>query len=160
MSNEWRYNGKSDCAPLHYNWCGLDDVFLVSGYECHQTDDGEDVVIQDLDGLHRAIGLHLAEHKKALNGKEIRFLRHAMDLTQSELSDLLGVNDQTVARWEKQETDIPAPAELLLRVLFLGHVHKKVDVRELATELREKDSPSVERQVFTEKNGVWVALTA
>lgn len=160
MNHEWRYAGQTDCEPLHYNWGGLDDVFLLSGYKRIQTDDGEDIVIQDLDGLHKAIGIQLAQHKKALNGKEIRFLRHAVDLTQNELGDLLAVSDQTVARWEKQEIAIPGPAELLLRAFYLGHVHQIVDIRKLAEELRSVDAPVVEKQVFAEKDGEWTSIAA
>jgi DNA-binding transcriptional regulator YiaG len=157
--NCWRYEGEKDCEPLHYNWCGLDDVYLVSGYTRIPTEDGDDIVIKDMDGLHEAIGQHLAMHKKALNGKEIRFLRHEMDLTQNQLGDLLAVSDQTVARWEKQEVAIPGPAELLLRAFYLGHIQKQVDVRALAEQLRAVDAPITEQQHFV-NDGTWKPLLA
>jgi DNA-binding transcriptional regulator YiaG len=91
--------------------------------------------------LHRVIGEHLACSKKALTGKEVRFLRHEMDLSQAQLSDLLRVTDQTVARWEKAEVPITGPADLLVRVFYLGHIFKKVDVRALADKLRTDDAP-------------------
>lgn len=158
--NCWRYEGEKDCEPLHYDWCGLDDVYLVSGYTRIPTADGDDIVIKDMDGLHEAIGLHLATHKKALNGKEIRFLRHEMDLTQNQLGDLLAVSDQTVARWEKQEVAVPGPAELLLRAFYLGHIRQQVDVRALAEQLRAADAPIVEHQHFRNDDGTWKPLLA
>ncbi|HEY6456016.1 MAG TPA: hypothetical protein VIY90_12130 [Steroidobacteraceae bacterium] len=79
MTTEWRKKGCKDLEPLHYNWSGLDDVYLVSGYEKIPTDEGDDIIIQDLDGLHRAIADHFTFTKKALNGKEVRFLRKQMD---------------------------------------------------------------------------------
>jgi DNA-binding transcriptional regulator YiaG len=141
--------------------CGLDDIYLVSGYELADSDYGSGVVIHDLDGLHRAIGLHLAVEKKALNQKEVRFLRHEMDLTQAQLGDLLRVSDQTVARWEKGEVPIPGPAEMLLRVLYLGHVSKKVDVRKLAEDLRAMDDePMTGKQLFKPTEHGWEAIAA
>lgn len=153
--NEWRYEGEKDCEPLHYNWCGLDDVYLLSGFERIQDEDGESIIIKDMDGLHNAIAMHLARHKKALNGKEIRFLRHEMDLTQEDLANLLAVTSQTVARWEKKEDTIPGPAELLLRILYLGHIEHGVDVRALAEELRAIDDSTIEKQMFEDTDHGW-----
>jgi hypothetical protein len=63
---------------------------MCSGYERIPNEDGSyDLVIHDPDGWHRAIGKYLALKKKALSGKEIRFLRKQIDLTQSELAVLL-----------------------------------------------------------------------
>lgn len=159
MSTEFRYGGAPEREPYRYTMCGLDDIYLVSGYERADSQYGAGVVIHDMDGLHRAIGLHLATEKKALNPKEVRFLRHEMDLTQAHLGDLLRVSDQTVARWEKGEVPIPGPAEMLLRVLYLGHVSKKVDVRKLAEDLRAMDEPATNRQLFKHEHG-WEAIAA
>src|SRR5262249_6571947 len=69
--------------PLHYTASGLDDVYLLNGFK-RETIDGEDyVTIEDLDGLWKAIGLHLARTRKDLAPKQIRFLRHHMNLTQA-----------------------------------------------------------------------------
>jgi DNA-binding transcriptional regulator YiaG len=115
------------------------------------------VSIQNLDGLHRAIGEHLAKHKKALNGSEIRFLRKQMDISQDQLAEILAVTDQTVARWEKQETEITGPAELLLRVIYLTEILEHVNPRELAAKLRELDSGPKDRQVFQSTSEGWQA---
>jgi len=157
---EFIYGDTVEAEPFHYTMSGLDDVYLVSGVERVATDYGDGVVIQDMDGLHRAIGEFLAKHKKALNGKELRFLRHEMDLTQAHLGDLLRVTDQTVARWEKQEVVIPGPEELLVRSLYLGHIDGRVDVRQLAEELRATDSPTIERQIFAPTEEGWQQIAA
>src|SRR5665213_898778 len=104
-------------------WFGLDDVYLCSGYEQVPNGDGTfDITVHDQDGLHRAIGEFLVREKKALSGKELRFLRRQMDVTQSELATLLGTTDQAVARWEKEQTRISGVADTLLRVIYLGHI--------------------------------------
>jgi len=112
---------KIDGDPLHYTACGLDDVYLVNGFTRETVDGEEFITIENIDGLWKAIGLHLVDtRRKVLAPKEIRFLREHMDLTQAELGAKLRVTDQTVARWEKGETDMPGSADLVLRILFLA----------------------------------------
>jgi transcriptional regulator with XRE-family HTH domain len=134
--------------PLHYTACGLDDVYLVNGFTREQIDGEDAVTIEDMDGLWNAIGLSLVCGRKALAPKEVRFLRSHMELTQAELGDMLRVTDQTVARWEKGETPISGPADLLLRVLFLASKcaqpegGKMLDqLRSMLEELRDHDEP-------------------
>jgi hypothetical protein len=94
---------KIDCAeldgePLHYTACGVDNIYLMNGFR-RETIDGETFTsIEDLDGLWKAIGLHLVTTRKVLAPKEIRYLREHMGLTQAELGARLRVSDQTVAR--------------------------------------------------------------
>jgi putative transcriptional regulator len=158
--NKFCYGDEAIKEPFHYRMCGLDDIYLNSGYERTDGDYGTGVVIQDMDGLHRAIGEFLSRHKKTLNGKEVRFLRHEMDLTQAQLGDIMRVTDQTVARWEKQEVPIPGPAEMLLRALYLGHAAKAVDVLALAAELRANDAPTSDKQHFAPTDHGWQAIAA
>ena len=54
-----------------------------------------------------------------MSGEEIRFLRKEIDLSQKNLGLLLGVEDQTVARWEKGTVAIPRSADILLRGLYM-----------------------------------------
>ena len=138
----------------------LDDIYLAGGYDEVQTDYGNGVVVHDMDDLHRAIGLYLTQEKKTLNGKETRFLRHQMNLTQAHLADLLRVTDQTVARWEKGDVPIPGPADILLRTLYLGHLQRKVDVRKLAEALRAMDAAPSEKLVFARTEDGWRAKAA
>lgn len=108
------------CDPLHYTACGLDDVYLVNGFSREVVDGEEYITVEDMDSLWKAIGLTLVTTKKVLAPKELRFLRDHMNLTQAELSVKLRVSDQTVARWEKGESQIPGPADLMIRVWFLA----------------------------------------
>jgi DNA-binding transcriptional regulator YiaG len=133
----------------------LDDVYLFNGFKV-ETIDGEGyVTIEDLDGLWKAIGLHLVTTRKALAPKEIKFLRHHMNLTQAELASQMRVTDQTVARWEKGVTELSGPADMMLRALFLGseiaqpegsaHITKIIELWE---ELVKKDEPEAKPAMF------------
>lgn len=147
--------------PYHYTECGLDDVYLESGFQVSRDAEYGDLVsVQDALGLHRVIGMHIIQTKKVLNGKEVRFLRKEMDLTQAELASLLGVTDQSVARWEKDQAPLRPPAASLLRVLFAEHARGKngFEARKLLAQLEQTDAPRGEpRQRFVEAGHGWRA---
>ena len=114
-----RPNEAVSAEPLHYTDCGLDSIYLLNGFT-KTTHDGEEYVsVTDIDGLHRAIGIQIVMDKKAPTGREIRFLRDEMRISQSELGSRLSVSDQSVARWEKGRTDIPGTAVLSIKVVYL-----------------------------------------
>jgi len=109
----------------HYTECGLDYIWLTSGYSVVDAPGGRQVVIKDIDGLHELIGRYLIDNKGSFTGKEIRFLRHEMLMSQALLAKLLGVSEQAVARWEKGKADVPKPAETLIRLLYREHIKDK-----------------------------------
>jgi DNA-binding transcriptional regulator YiaG len=156
--NGWHLLNKELKEPLPYPDCGLDDVYLLNGYDVENTPYGDGIVVQDVDGLRAAIARDLVSRKKVLNGKEIRFLRKQMDLTQSELGRLVGLDAQSVARWEKgQRVQKKGPAELLLRVIYTGTFEGKIDPLAILRRLDELDAPIRERRVFKETNDGWRA---
>jgi putative transcriptional regulator len=57
-------------AMYHYLECGLPKIWLENGYQLHETPYGESLAIDDLAGLHRAIGRSLARKPK-LTGAEL-----------------------------------------------------------------------------------------
>ena len=70
---------------LHYTACGLDNVWLASGFTVKETKYGKGVSIEDVDGLHQLLASNLVEKKGLLTGKEFRFLRVHLGLTQQSL---------------------------------------------------------------------------
>jgi DNA-binding transcriptional regulator YiaG len=108
------------CAvPYEYKECGLEGIFLHNGYEIIEHDGELYASVAETEALHRRIGEYLVATRKELAPEEIRFLRKTMDLTQSELGRWIGQSSQAVARWEKGQTDIPGPADRLLRAIFM-----------------------------------------
>lgn len=160
-ANVFRFKGEEDKEPLHYTGCGLDDIYLFSGYTIVETPHGEGLSIKKLDELHEAIGYRLVTQKKTFSGKELRFLRKQMDLTQSELGKLVVLSSQQVARWEKGESDISGPADILLRLLYLDHIgDKQINIREVLKNLEETDSPINEKYFFEATSKGWIARKA
>lgn len=159
-TEQWRCIGSlpEGMPKVQYKGCGLDDVYILGGYKTVNTNYGEGIAVDDIDGLHRAIGEFLVTQKKELSGKELRFLRKEMDLTQSELGKFIGISSQQVARWEKSHSAISGPADVLLRKLYLEHINGSISLRELVRELDETDSSVSDEQVFTPDRGQWRAV--
>lgn len=99
-----------------YTECGLDNV-MIDGVSFVTDDAGETVVsIPNINGLHRAIACGLARKRGSLTGRELRFLRTEMGLTQAELGDLVHRESLAISRWERNEIEIDSNAETLIRL--------------------------------------------
>jgi putative transcriptional regulator len=108
---------------LKYEDCGLKNIWLANGFRYEDLEGvGRCLEIDDIDGLHRAIGHRLVNYKKRLTGAEIRFLRVEMGMSQKRLADCLGVDEQTVSLWERSKRRPAIAAERMLRLLYLEHV--------------------------------------
>jgi DNA-binding transcriptional regulator YiaG len=105
---------------LHYTACGLDNVWLANGYTAKETKYGKGVSIDDVDGLHRLLATNLVEKAGLLTGKEFRFLRVHLGLTQQGVGKLLGdVSENAVSLWERKDT-VPAIYDHWLRMLVIA----------------------------------------
>jgi DNA-binding transcriptional regulator YiaG len=143
--NGFHIDGRDLAAdPLHCTACGLDDVYLLNGFRIEETEYGRGVAIEKIDELHQAIALTIVTRRRRLDGKELRFLRKQMDLTQSELAQRLGVDSQTVARHEKGETAIGGPVDGLVRFIYVLSLMPRGELEQLlgqVSALLEADEP-------------------
>jgi DNA-binding transcriptional regulator YiaG len=114
-----------------YTESGLDTVFLVNGYEFKSAPGGKTVTFHDIDGLHRTIGIALVGKRARLTGKEFRFLRSELLLSQASLAKIIGVRELTVGRWEKGRSEIPLSADAIVRQLFAESIGKNGSIKEL-----------------------------
>jgi putative transcriptional regulator len=57
----------------HYTDSGLDNIYLVNGFNKSETAYGEAVAIDDIDGLHNAIGRWLINDATPITGAKLRF---------------------------------------------------------------------------------------
>ena len=148
--------GAVEMDRYHYTDCGLDNVWVKGGFTIKETDYGEGVSISHLDNLHKAIGMDIATSLNRMSPAELRFLRVEMELSQKRLGELIGVDSQTVARWEKNETETPGPAELLIRTLYIQHAGGNPDVTKLCQDLAELDEVEYAAQrEFIDTDGDW-----
>jgi putative zinc finger/helix-turn-helix YgiT family protein len=89
-----------------------------------------------LDEALEALTLVLVETDGALRPKETKFLRNALDMTQEELAERLGVHRTTVARWEIGEVPMGKAESMALRALAAMRLLS--DKPKLAKELASK----------------------
>jgi DNA-binding transcriptional regulator YiaG len=62
-----------------------------------------------------------------MRGTEVRQVRKRLRLTQREFAGRVGVNPNTVARWERGELTVGSTAAILIRLL--GQLHRKEGTR-------------------------------
>ncbi|MBR0847100.1 helix-turn-helix transcriptional regulator [Bradyrhizobium diazoefficiens] len=103
-------------GEYRYTESGLDNV-LIEGMAVLVDDGGEkSVTIPNINGLHKVIALGIVRRKTSMSGKELRFLRTEMGMTQAKLAEVVHREPLTISRWERSEDTIDANAEALIRV--------------------------------------------
>lgn len=148
---------------LEYTSCGLQNIRLRNGYEERDTPYGRAVSIHDLEGLHRAIGLHIVHHNPdLLSAEEIRFLRKELDLPQAQLATLLDVAESSVRNWESGRNRIPGPADRVLRALYVEQVQGDGQVRQLLESISQinRHAYAARTLELEEADGGWHASAA
>ncbi len=121
---------------LHYTACGLDNVWLANGFTVTETKYGKGVSVDDVDGLHRLLATNLVEKDGLLTGKEFRFLRVHLGLTQQALGKLLGdVSENAVSLWERKDA-VPAIHDHWLRMLVIAKFKGNTKVADVVQRLQ------------------------
>lgn len=126
-------------TAYRYTESGLDDVF-IEGVNFRPDDAGEDAItIPNVKGLHRAIAKAVVTKQSSLTGKELRFIRTEMGMTQAELAAIVHREPLAISRWERGEVgEIDANAEALIRL----HASEVLDLK-IETTVKEIVSYSV-----------------
>lgn len=114
---------------FHYTACGLDNVWLANGYKIKKTRHGEAVAVEDVDGLHRLLTKALIDKHGRLTGKEFRFLRIQLGLSQEALGAMLDFSENAVSLWERKDT-VPATCDQWLRMSVLAKLEGKTPLAE------------------------------
>jgi len=103
-------------STYRYTESGLDNV-AIRGVRFPTDDAGEEcIIIQNINGLHKAIAHVIVTRRSSMNGKELRFLRTELGMTQAELASMLHREPLAVSRWERAESPIDANAETIVRL--------------------------------------------
>lgn len=113
-------------AAYQYRECGLDNVRIEGVVPCRDDDGDEVVTIPNVAGLHKAIATAIVHHKAGMGGRELRFLRTEMGMTQAELAKVVHHDTQSIGRWERGECPIEPNAEAVIRLLAAERLKLKV----------------------------------
>jgi len=143
---------------FHYTKSGLDDVWLANGYRVEMTEYGEGVAIDRAHELHQVIARAIVDSARPVLGQHARFLRIMLDLSQTDLGKLLGVDRATVIRWEKaREKPLALMADIAIRETYAARAGGSLIagvIRQLQ-EADEKQHGREYRSVFETKNSGW-----
>lgn len=143
----------------HYKTCGLDEVYLLNGYEVIEYGGEKAVSIHNVDQLHEVIGLTIAHKHSCLTGREFRFLRLEMDQSQKMISVMFDVTDQTVANWEKKDV-VPTMPDALIRAVYVESLGEDSEVKKLLDVLAKVDRAIHRSQMLIEEAaGGWALKT-
>jgi DNA-binding XRE family transcriptional regulator len=113
--------------PEHLEDLGGIVVNLINAVRVYRCDHcgAEETEIPDLRGLVRAVAMARAVFPVQLTGKDILFMRRALDMTQSQFAEAMGLRLETVSRWENGVRGIGGMSDKLVRhnVCALLHAH-------------------------------------
>ncbi len=148
----------------HYKTCGLDGIYLRNGYTEKSTPYGDAFAINNIEGLHRAIGLHIAVGPEKLSGKEFRFLRKEMDFTQKSLADILDYDRQTIIKWENESDAVPTIIGVIVKKMYQERMNgATTELGQMLGEIAELDRQlhDMRHSEFEEMpGGDWVEVEA
>lgn len=140
----------------HYTDSGLSYVYLENGYNVEHIDGEEFISIDNLDQLHQLLGKNILSMTRPLQGEEFRFIRIELNMSQRVLANLLGVDSQTIARWEKDQTLIPRTADVALRALYMEANSEESQIGLLLNMLSGSEIETVMQELhLKETNNIW-----
>ena len=139
--------------PYHYRECGLDNIWLENGYEIHETAYGKGVSFDRAEALDAAIAKALTEKSAPLTGKEFRFLRIMLDMSQKTVGELMGKEAQTVALWEKADALKPDVDFLFRHIYRQAAINHSDSYRELVERLNRMDRRENDVQMMFKATG-------
>lgn len=139
----------------HYTDGGLRNVWLANGFEIKKTPFGDAVSFHDSDGLTQAICQALAAKIGIFTGVELRYIRSAgMGLSQPALGKLMGIDGQSIARWEKSGK-VPRWADKLVRLLYSAHAQGNEPICRVMERIKTVERIVTQRIVVEEERGHW-----
>lgn len=142
----------------HYTECGLDNVWLENGYTVHRTPYGKGVSIADAQGLQAVLVSELVRKQGRITGKELRFLRAHLELSQSSLGKLLGATEQSVSLWERTGK-VPAASDALVRLLVIEGSRGNEKVTAVLDRINDVDRLVNQKIVAKETRKKWHSET-
>jgi DNA-binding transcriptional regulator YiaG len=141
----------------HYTESGLSNVWLENGYSLHKTPYGKGVSIDDAHGLHSALAMEITAKKGRITGKELRFLRTLLGLSQGNLAEkCLGVSEQSVSLWERTGK-VPAQVDAIVRLLALEKLKGNARITDVLHRINDVDRLMNQRIVAVERRKKWTA---
>ena len=136
------------------------NAWLANGHQVKHTSYGEAMAIDDIDGLHLAIAQNLIEKKGSLTGKQFRFLRTLMGMSQIGIAGMLGVQAQSVSLSERTNK-VPKAQDALHRLIANERLVKgNVGIAEVIERINVVGRMVNHRIVVKERRHKWTARSS
>ena len=142
----------------HYTECGLTNVWLENGYIIKTTAYGKATAIDDAVGLHKVLAMELTEKKGKITGKELRFMRTVLGMSQEGLGKCVGASEQSVSLWERTGK-VPHYADSILRLLVSEKLNGNSKVTDVIERINTVERICNQRIVAREKRHKWTSST-
>lgn len=140
----------------HYTESGLDNVWLANGYAFKDTSYGKGVAVADADGLLKALATWLTKKPGRLTGKELRFLRTTLCLSQQSLANMVGVTEQALSLWERTGK-VPKGGDAVVRMLVLEKLEGDGKMSEVIERINTVDRLVNQQIVAKARQHKWTA---
>lgn len=126
----------------HYTESGLDNVILkIDDRELLVDDEGEQIMrIPAINILHHFIAQGIISAPGTLTGREVKFLRTEMGMTQAQLGRLLHRDGQSIGRWERDESQLEPMLDMAIRQLVTERLGLEIPAFEKLSELVTPDT--------------------
>lgn len=142
----------------HYTACGLDNVWLENGYAVKKTAYGKATSVDDAIGLHQVLTIELTQKKGRVTGKELRFMRTVLGMSQEGLGKCVGATEQSVSLWERTGK-VPQYADSILRLLVSEKLNGNSKVTDIIERINTVERICNQRIVAREKKHKWTSST-
>ncbi|BBO29617.1 hypothetical protein AltI4_40050 [Alteromonas sp. I4] len=135
----------------HYAESGLSNIYLKNGFVVETIDGEEYISIDDMPGLHNTIAQVIVDNNRPLNNEEFKFLRIQLNASQKLLGKRFGVSEQTIARYEKGQSDIPRTTDAALRSLYMESLDKNNPVSYFLDLLSDTEAKEAAKDILLEE---------
>ena len=131
------------------------DTFVARCPKCGSYD----VIIPNLEGLHRAVARTIVEKEARLAPVEIRFLRKVLGWSGADFAEHMGTTPETVSRWENGSAAMGPQADRLLRLMVLTRDpvgdYRKLDLLKTVARAKPAAVRLVARVTKVDDSGQW-----
>lgn len=143
----------------HYTECGLDNVWLENGFVTKKTAYGKATAIDDAIGLHKVLAMELTQKKGKITGKELRFMRTVLGMSQEGLGKCVGASEQSVSLWERTGK-VPQYADSILRLMVSERLNGNSKVSDVIERINTVERICNQRIVARERRHKWTSSTS
>ncbi len=143
----------------HYKECGLSNVYLLNGFTIINDEEyGECVSINNRAALEVIIAKNIINLQRPLSGEELRYLRKTMNLSQKAIGEQIGLSEQTIARWEKDESKPSRSEDAVIRDLYCEYIDSDSKISFFLKAIASAEAEAVmtrEMNLCTDERGAW-----